>query len=238
MEIAYMCMDDIIDPLKIDCISNRSRNSCSRMIDYVDSNFKDKCCNFSFYWLLVDGRVFTLTNYMIYKSLNDYYNNKVRFVFCGLDPDRYGWYFCHNYSEIAHISIKHNCYVLTNDSDFFVYDTPGVVDLESLLDDFYLIKKYNKVLPPLEKLVCVYHQQRFLGIHHISYNEFVCSCIIKGNDFVKGIQSDEFTHDFTSVMAFVKRQGLSSVDEFASFYHSLNEEVSEQDVIVLIYCYL
>lgn len=49
MEIAYMCMDDIIDPLKIDCISNRSRNSCSRMIDYVDSNFKDKCCNFSFY---------------------------------------------------------------------------------------------------------------------------------------------------------------------------------------------
>lgn len=128
--------------------------------------------------------------------------------------------------------------MLTNDSDFFVYDVPGVVDLESLLDDFYLIMKYNKVLPPLERLVCVYHLQRFLQIHHISYNEFVCSCIIKGNDFVKGIQSNEFTYDFMSVMAFVKRQGLFSVDEFASFYHSLNEEVSEQDVIVLIYCYL
>ena len=90
MEIAYMCMDDLIDPLKIDCINDRSSKSCSEMIDYVESNFKDRCCNFSFYWLLVDGRVFTLTNYMIYKSISDYYNDRVRFVFCGLDPDRYG----------------------------------------------------------------------------------------------------------------------------------------------------
>ena len=90
MEIAYMCMDDIIDPLKIDCINDRSSKSCSAMIDYVDNNFIGICYNYSFCWLLVDGRVFEITDYMIYKSLKDYYKNRVQFVFCGLDPDRCG----------------------------------------------------------------------------------------------------------------------------------------------------
>lgn len=77
-----------------------------------------------------------------------------------------------------------------------------------------------------------YSRTRLLCAQHLSVAEFICCCMISGNDFVPRIkQANELSlSSFDSIISYVKKQNLKSSKECAEFYHSLNPTISVCEV--------
>lgn len=93
-------------------------------------------------------------------------------------------------------------------------------------------KSYSCVPPG----VMVYSRKRLLTSLKLTENELICCCLISGNDFVSSISQNEELKlsNFDEIVSFVKQQNLTCVESCAEFYHSLNCEVSVEQVIFML----
>lgn len=122
--------------------------------------------------------------------------------------------------------------VLSNDSDFYVFDVPGVINASFIFSNYSSFLKYGRNYSRVPRGVIVYSRQELLSSFDLSVEEFICCCMISGNDFVSRIKkAKELNLNFIgTIIPFVKQHHLTSSQKCAEFYHSLNPKVSIEEV--------
>ena len=70
---------------------------------------------------------------MMMNALKDYSHGRIKCLMMGVDPDRFFSLMIFIYRETAIIAAKRNAYVITNDSDYFIFPVPGVLHLSVLM---------------------------------------------------------------------------------------------------------
>ena len=70
---------------------------------------------------------------MMMNALKDYSHGRIKCLMMGVDPDRFFSFMIFIYRETATIAAKRNAYVITNDSDYFIFPVPGVLHLSVLM---------------------------------------------------------------------------------------------------------
>lgn len=141
--------------------------------------------------------------------------------------------YCYDYSsEIARIAYKNKMIVLSDDSDFYVFDVPAVINVSFIFNNYRSYLIYGRNISRVPRGVYVYNRQKLLSNFDLSPDEFVCCCMIAGNDFVSRIeQAKELNLNYIgAIISFVKQRHLTSKQKCAEFYHSLNPEVSVEEV--------
>ena len=73
---------------------------------------------------------------MMMNALKDYSNGRIKCLMMGVDPDRFFSLMIFIYRETAIIAAKRNAYVITNDSDYFIFPVPGVIHLSVLMKGY------------------------------------------------------------------------------------------------------
>ena len=81
-----------------------------------------------------------------------------------------------NPSDIAKYASSNNCYVLTYDSDFFVYDTPGVISLKDALNYMDEIGECQAIE--------YYNRKKVLKFLWMTPLKMQCVAYMRSNDFV------------------------------------------------------
>lgn len=81
-----------------------------------------------------------------------------------------------NPSDIAKYASSNNCYVLTYNSTFFVYDTPGVISLKDALNFMDEIKEC--------KAIEYYNYKKVLKFLWMTPLKMQCVAFMRSNDFV------------------------------------------------------
>ena len=80
---------------------------------------------------------------MIIQAIEEYSHGSVVFKTGGVDPDRLNQISFLILSDVARYCLQYDAYAVTNDSDFFVYKIPGVIDLDDLLSAYQNESRYN-----------------------------------------------------------------------------------------------
>lgn len=173
-------------------------------------------------------------------SLMEYTYNKMLFVNSGVDPDRFVLPLRLTPSDVARFCQRFDAYALTNDSDFFVYPIKGVVALDSITRNFQresgsATHHSSLALSLVPKSVQVYSLRSILSYHQLSYETYLFSVILQGNDFVEKIQvelpSSRRTRSFRDVFAFTKNlKGDNSRSFYAQSYATLNPKRTAEEV--------
>ena len=88
LEIAYFCVDSIMQDDKTDLINERAADGVSKLFDCIDSNFTIGSCIIVENWNVVSGSITPLIIVVVIKCLREYYNNTVSIIFSGRDPDK------------------------------------------------------------------------------------------------------------------------------------------------------
>ena len=73
---------------------------------------------------------------MMMNALKDYSHGRIKCLMMGVDPDRFFSFMIFIYRETAIIAAKRNAYVITNDSDYFIFPVPGVIHLSVLMKGY------------------------------------------------------------------------------------------------------
>ena len=73
---------------------------------------------------------------MMMNALKDYSHGRIECLMMGVDPDRFVSLMIFIYRETAIIAAKRNAYVITNDSDYFIFPVPGVIHLSVLMEGY------------------------------------------------------------------------------------------------------
>ena len=73
---------------------------------------------------------------MMMDALKDYSHGRIKCLMMGVDPDRFFSLMIFIYRETAIIAAKRNAYVITNDSDYFIFPVPGVIHLSVLMKGY------------------------------------------------------------------------------------------------------
>lgn len=73
---------------------------------------------------------------MMMNALKDYSHGRIKCLMMGVDPDRFFSLMIFIYRETAIIAAKRNAYVITNDSDYFIFPVPGVIHLSVLMKGY------------------------------------------------------------------------------------------------------
>ena len=73
---------------------------------------------------------------MMMNALKDYSHGRIECLMMGVDPDRFFSLMIFIYRETATIAAKRNAYVITNDSDYFIFPVPGVIHLSVLMKGY------------------------------------------------------------------------------------------------------
>lgn len=73
---------------------------------------------------------------MMIRAMEEYSQGSIIFKTAGMDPDRLNLFSFFTYRDVARNCIDYNAYAITNDSDFFIYQIPGVIDLNALLSAY------------------------------------------------------------------------------------------------------
>lgn len=73
---------------------------------------------------------------MMTNALKDYSHGRIKCLMMGVDPDRFFSLMIFIYRETAIIAAKRNAYVITNDSDYFIFPVPGVIHLSVLMEGY------------------------------------------------------------------------------------------------------
>lgn len=73
---------------------------------------------------------------MMMNALKDYSHGRIECLMMGVDPDRFFSLMIFIYRETAIIAAKRNAYVITNDSDYFIFPVPGVIHLSVLMEGY------------------------------------------------------------------------------------------------------
>lgn len=122
--------------------------------------------------------------------------------------------------------------VLSDDSDFYVFDIPAVINVSFVFNNYRYYLKYGRYSFRVPRGATVYNRQKLLSSFDLSPDEFVCCCIIAGNDFVSRIkQANKLNlNNIGAIISFVKQRHLTSKLQCAEFYHSLNPKVSVEEV--------
>ena len=76
------------------------------------------------------------------RAIEEYSHNAIVYNIGGVDPDRFNFDIYLIFSDVARWSLHYNAYVVTNDSDFFVYRIRGVIDLDSLIIGYQQESRY------------------------------------------------------------------------------------------------
>ena len=83
-----------------------------------------------------------IARYAVKNAIHNCYPD-AQFSSGGTDCDRSGAHITVNDSDIAKYAKNNKCHVIMNDTDFFVFDVPGVIYLDWMLED---IKKTQNSL--------------------------------------------------------------------------------------------
>lgn len=70
---------------------------------------------------------------MMIHALEEYSHGSIECLMMGIDPDRFLFTTQLIYRETAVIAVQRNAYVITNDSDYFIFPVRGVIHLSTLL---------------------------------------------------------------------------------------------------------
>lgn len=73
---------------------------------------------------------------MMMDALDEYSHGRIECLMMGVDPDRFFSFMIFIYRETATIAAKRNAYVITNDSDYFIFPVPGVIHLSVLMEGY------------------------------------------------------------------------------------------------------
>lgn len=82
-----------------------------------------------------------IARYAVKNAIHNCYPD-AQFSSGGTDCDRSGAHITVNDSDIAKYAKNNKCHVIMNDTDFFVFDVPGVIYLDWMLED---IKKNSEL---------------------------------------------------------------------------------------------
>eukprot|EP01031_Cornospumella_fuschlensis_P037122 gene37122-45061_t len=113
-------------------------------------------------------------------------------------------------------SCEHFCY--SSDSDMLLMKECSVIKFGSFNDDQYETVP-NKDGDTLDIVVPVYSLEKLAKFYHLTANQFVTMCILRGNDFTKNLPGFEANRSFESAYRQVKLgdpdSQLSCSDAFA-----------------------
>ncbi|OAO17546.1 hypothetical protein AV274_0685 [Blastocystis sp. ATCC 50177/Nand II] len=139
------------------------------LLSILKNNPKAKC--------KANTSISLISRYAVKNAIKDCYRN-VQFFSGGLDCDR----------DIAKYAKKQNCYVMTSDCDFFVFDVPGVIHLRWMLSDIDIFIGSHSI--------DVYPHDRMMERLNLNYNSIRYLAFLYGNDFVDsvGINVDAIVH--------------------------------------------
>ena len=175
-------------------------------------------------------------------SFSEYTRNKMLFVNSGVDPDRFALPLLLTPSDVARFCQRFDAYALTNDSDFFVYPIKGVISLDSIIRNFQresgsVTRNSCIALSLVPKSVQVYSLRSILSYHQLSYEAYLFSVILQGNDFVEKIQvelpSSRRKRSFGDVLTFTKNlKGEDSRSFYAQSYANLNPKRTAEEVFL------
>ena len=76
------------------------------------------------------------TSVMMIRALQEYSHGTIECLMMGVDPDRFLFEMKFTHRETAIIAAKRNAFVITNDSDYFIFPVPGVIHLSTLLNGY------------------------------------------------------------------------------------------------------
>ena len=99
----------------------------------MENGFQTKAYIWSDHSRIAHGILTYYTSVMMMNALKDYSHGRIECLMMGVDPDRFFSFMIFIYRETAIIAAKRNAYVITNDSDYFIFPVPGVIHLSALV---------------------------------------------------------------------------------------------------------
>lgn len=146
-------------------------------------------------------------------------------------------------SDIAKYCISYSACALTNDSDFFVYQIPGMIHLNDIVTGFQTegsihIWFSNVELSLVPKSVTIYSVENILEYFHISYQQLLCAVLFQGNDFIPSttysrIPSRSPIRTFGDLIQYIKRETSISTD-FGDFFTHINRSITDSEVAAFL----
>lgn len=142
-------------------------------------------------------------------------------------------------SDIANYCNSYSACALTNDSDFFIYQIPGMILLSDIVtgfqtEGFIYIWFINIELSLVPKSITIYSFENILSYFNISYNQLLCAVLIQGNDFIPStiysrIHSRSPIHSFGELIQYIRRETDISTD-FGYFFTRINRSITVSEV--------
>ncbi|KAK8811719.1 hypothetical protein WA538_000505 [Blastocystis sp. DL] len=152
---------------------------------------------------------------MMMDALDEYSHGRIECLMMGVDPDR----------ETAIIAAKRNAYVITNDSDYFIFPVPGVIHLSVLMEGYQ-----TETLSLVPKRVSIIKLDRILLHNNLTYEQYLFAMITRGNDFISPTNiTQTLTHQrenltFGALFALIRNKCPQQTrSEFASLFALCNQ---------------
>ncbi|KAK8811720.1 hypothetical protein WA538_000506 [Blastocystis sp. DL] len=205
IDIQCICRDTLIDYDKLDTFAERGENNQTSILKSWKTDFKQRPHSFLPYY----------TSIMMMDALDEYSHGRIECLMMGVDPDR----------ETAIIAAKRNAYVITNDSDYFIFPVPGVIHLSALVRGYQ-----TEALSLVPKRVSIIKLDRILLHNNLTYEQYLFAMITRGNDFISPTNiTQTLTHQrenltFGALFALIRNKCPQQTrSEFASLFALCNE---------------
>ena len=92
--------------------------------------------------------------------------------------------------SIARIAKEYDAYVVTKDSELFVFAVKGVIFSYDLLNEHIAYYKGYLALEDAPKNCLVFVLDNILSFLGMSYNQYLCATFLTGNNYIKNLFPD------------------------------------------------